>query len=87
MCIIIDANVRDKFFGKPIDPNAAPVMDWIVLSDGKMVVGGRLLRELEERATRVNFLPNLSGRERHFGVRTSQIDREEQELVKLHRCN
>jgi len=61
-------------------------MDWIVLSDGKMVVGGRLLRELEQSATARQFLAELIRAGKALRRSDSQVDRKEQELVKTRRC-
>ena len=47
MCAIVDANVAGRFFSRPPDPELLPLWKWI--DDGKsvLVVGGRLLDELE----------------------------------------
>ena len=47
MCAIVDANVAGRFFSRPPDPDLLPLWNWI--NDGKsvLVVGGRLLNELQ----------------------------------------
>lgn len=77
--------MRDKFFGTPIDVDAAPVMEWIVNSDGRMVIGGKLLRELERKDTARRFLAQLIRAGKAVRHSDLQVDREEQELVKSRR--
>ena len=51
MCAIVDNNMRDRFFGSPVDPELQPLWKWI--DDGKcvLVVGGHLRDELYGSAT------------------------------------
>lgn len=51
MCLIVDANQRDAFFGRPPKPEYAPAVAWI-LSDtagGRLVFGGKLRAELAQK--------------------------------------
>ena len=47
MCAIVDANVAGRFFDSPPDPELLPLWKWIDDGKGVLVVGGRLLDELE----------------------------------------
>ncbi len=46
MCAIIDNNMRDRFFGTPVDPDLQPLWNWINDGKGVLVVGGHLREEL-----------------------------------------
>ncbi len=46
MCAIVDNNMRDRFFGAPIDPALQPLWNWIADRKGVLVVGGKLRTEL-----------------------------------------
>ena len=45
MCIIIDANLADSFFGKQSE-DLMPIWHWIETKDGCIVCGGKLTQEL-----------------------------------------
>jgi len=44
MCLIVDANVAQRFFG--YESEARPAFDWIDKRDGRLVYGGRNAEEL-----------------------------------------
>lgn len=49
MCAIVDNNVRDQVFGEnTASPAGKFFLDWLSNGPGKLVVGGELLRELDE---------------------------------------
>lgn len=86
MCIIVDANVRDKFFGSPIDADAAPIMEWIVSSDGRFIVGGQLTRELaaNEKIRRLLVVLNRTGKA--LVVPSRRVDQKQRELIRSKLC-
>ena len=48
MCGIVDANVAGEVFGERSSPAGREFFDWLNSGGGRLVVGGRLLKELEE---------------------------------------
>lgn len=46
MCAILDNNVRDEVFGENQSEAGKYFFDWLSSGNGKLVVGGALLREL-----------------------------------------
>ena len=46
MCAILDNNVRSEVFGDNQSEAGKYFLDWLSSGNGKLVVGGRLLREL-----------------------------------------
>ena len=46
MCTILDNNVRSEVFGDNQSEAGKYFLDWLSSGNGKLVVGGRLLREL-----------------------------------------
>ncbi len=47
MCAIVDANVVDEVFGEKRPPAGEKFFDWLTVGNGRLVVGGRLLEELD----------------------------------------
>ena len=47
MCAILDANVAGQVFGKDRPPAGEAFSTWITAGRGRLVVGGRLRRELD----------------------------------------
>ena len=47
MCAIVDANVAGEVFGSSPQPAAKRFFDWVNKGSGRLVAGGKLLRELE----------------------------------------
>ncbi len=47
MCAIIDANVAHEVFGSNLPPAGEEFFAWLNKGSGRLVVGGRLLEELE----------------------------------------
>ena len=50
MCAIVDANVANDVFGPGPRPAGEKFLDWIKKGSGRLVVGGKLLKELESRS-------------------------------------
>jgi hypothetical protein len=49
MCLIVDTNQRDAFFGRPTNPAYAPAVAWITSGGGRLVYGGKLRTEFATR--------------------------------------
>ena len=48
MCAIVDANVANEVFGPNQSPAGEKFHDWVNKAAGRLVVGGKLLEELEQ---------------------------------------
>ena len=48
MCAIVDANVASEVFGSRPQPAGEKFFAWLNNGSGRLVVGGKLLKELEE---------------------------------------
>ena len=48
MCAIVDANVVSEVFGSNLPPAGEKFFDWLNKGSGRLVVGGKLLEELEQ---------------------------------------
>ena len=48
MCAIVDANVASEVFGSKLPPAGEKFFDWLNKGSGRLVVGGKLLEELEK---------------------------------------
>ena len=48
MCAIVDANVVSEVFGFNLPPAGEKFFDWLNKGSGQLVVGGKLLEELEK---------------------------------------
>ena len=46
MCAIVDNDMRDRFFGSPVDPTLRLLWKWIDDREGVLVIGGALRAEL-----------------------------------------
>ena len=84
MCAIVDANVASEVFGSSPSPAGDRFFDWIERGSERLVVGGKLLEELETGSPGFREWARqaeLSGTMRVFdesevGERTEQIGRE-----------
>lgn len=84
MCAIVDANVASEVFGSSPSPAGDRFFDWIERGSERLVVGGKLLEELETGSPGFREWARqaeLSGTMRVFdesevGARTEQIERE-----------
>lgn len=50
MCAIVDANVASEVFSSSPSAAGKKLYDWINEATGRLVVGGKLLKELEENS-------------------------------------
>ncbi|MXW81701.1 MAG: PIN domain-containing protein [Gemmatimonadetes bacterium] len=48
MCAIVDANVVSEVFGSNLPPAGEKFFDWLNKGSGQLIVGGKLLEELEK---------------------------------------
>ena len=86
MCIIIDANVRDTLFGKPINTDAVPVMNWIFNADGRIVAGGKLLAELSRNEDVRRSLVRLYRAGKARFITGGTVNKREREILKDGLC-
>ena len=83
MCAIVDANVAHEVFGDSPPPAAEKFYEWLERGSGRLVVGGKLLKELEDTSPdfrRWGPMAQLSGKmitvdEREVEAKTQQIKR------------
>ena len=84
MCAIVDANVAHEVFSSNPQPAGEKFFDWIIKGSGRLVVGGKLLGELEassehfrewaavaQSAGKMRIVP-----EREVGARAEYLQRE-----------
>lgn len=90
MCAIVDANVASEVFGSKPPPAGSPPLagekffEWLNKGSGRLVVGGKLLEELEKSSADFIYWGRgalLAGRMRivskgEVDARTEQIQRE-----------
>lgn len=83
MCAIVDANVAGEVFGEGVSPAGRTFFNWLNGRHGRLVVGGKLLQELQESqsfrawasaATLAGRMTTLSADE--VEARTRQIENE-----------
>ncbi len=81
MCAILDANVVAEVFRHDCSPGAGVFRRWIDQGNGRLVVGGRLRRELGRNGSFGIWLQQalLSGRAKN--VADADVDREAKSLV------
>ena len=48
MCAIVDANVVSEVFGSNLPPAGEKFFDWLNKGSGRLIVGGKLIEELEQ---------------------------------------
>ena len=84
MCAIVDANVVSEVFGSNLPPAGEESFTWLNKGSGRLVVGGKLLEELEtgsENFRRWGQEAQLAGKMRildksEVDARTEQIQNE-----------
>jgi predicted nucleic acid-binding protein len=86
MCVIIDANVAAEIFAIPVHEDYAPLWKWIEYKDGRIVYGGRNLKELARLNTVRQRLKTLWSAGRAFAEDDREVDREERAVVKMNQC-
>ncbi len=85
MCAIIDANVAGEVFGAKKPPAGKEFYDWLTTGKGQLVVGGKLLLELNKTPAR-DWIRQaiLSGRTRRED--SSLVGARAAELTDNHAC-
>ena len=77
MCAIVDNNVRDQVFGaNSQSPAGRFFLDWLSSGRGKLVVGGELLRELNEYSDFKRWLRTALGRNIAIAIEDTAVDAE-----------
>ena len=84
MCAIVDANVASEVFGSNLSPAGEKFFEWLNKGSGRLVVGGKLLEELEKSSADFIYWGRgalLAGRMKivnksEVDARTEQIQRE-----------
>ena len=87
MCAIVDNNVRDQVFGEDNNSPAGRLfLDWLSNGQGKLVVGGDLLRELDEYGDFNRWLRTALARNNALAIDDAVVDDETQDLRRQGRC-
>ena len=73
MCAIVDANVVSEIFGSNLPPAGEKFFDWLNQGSGRLVVGGKLLEELEKSSADFRHW----GREAQLAGRMKIVDKSE----------
>lgn len=78
MCLIVDANLASVVFGAPSASEFVPVIDWLTSAncDGKLIVGGHLLVELDRVDAARRFVKTLLQAGRALRIPQNVIDLE-----------
>ena len=85
MCAIIDANVAHEVFGSSPQPAGRGFLNWINKGSGRLVAGGKLLRELNEtRASEWLRQAQIAGLVR--SVNEEDVRARTTELLRQQRC-
>lgn len=83
MCILVDANRAAAFYNHPPQPEAKQILDWLLLRDGGLVMGGRLKKEhlkaKSEEAQRLWLVLKRAGR--LHDIADAEVDAEEARLA------
>jgi rRNA-processing protein FCF1 len=75
MCAIVDNNVRDQVFGEHTQSAAGEYfLQWLTGGRGKLVVGGELLRELDEYGQFKRWLRTALVRNIALAVNDDDVD-------------
>ena len=88
MCAIIDANVAHEVFGPSLQPAGKRFFDWVDKGSGRLVAGGKLLRELESASP--DFRVWAAGAVRSGRMRienVGRVDSRTNELEDEQRCS
>lgn len=89
MCAIVDANVVDQVFGSDRPEAGIEFFEWIASGKGRLVAGGKLLKELSRNGAFRSWWSQaqLAGRTTTF--REEAVDRQTQEVEReeVHRSN
>ena len=87
MCAIVDNNVRDQVFGEnSASPAGRLFLEWLSEGKGKLVVGGGLLRELDEYGDFKRWLRTALGRNVALAADDAEVDNETQVMREHGTC-
>ena len=87
MCIIIDANYASDVFRDIANENYAPIINWLFVKDGILVYGGKLAIELLKIGVAQRTIKVLGQAGRAVHIPDSDVDKEEQNVVRLGICH
>lgn len=85
MCAIVDANAANDVFGEDRTEAGRGFFNWLATGDGILVVGGKLLRELERTKCR-EWLPQAERAGRLVRADDNDVDRKAQYLEENELC-
>ena len=80
MCVILDNNVRSEVFGDNQSEAGEFFLDWLTSRNGKLVVGGELLRELGEYSNFMTWLQQALQSGAAIRIPDSDVDAETERL-------
>ena len=81
MCAIVDNNVRDQVFGaNSQSPAGRFFLEWLSQGRGKLVIGGQLLRELNDYGDFKRWLRTALARNTALAVADDRVDAETETL-------
>ena len=83
MCLIIDANLASEIFAGDSNPDFLPVIRWLLSENGLMVYGGKNFDELKKINRATAFIRELNRLGRADIYQPSEIDEEENVVMKL----
>lgn len=87
MCAIVDNNVRDQVFGaNSQSPAGRFFLDWLSHGRGKLVIGGQLLRELNDYGDFKRWLRTALARNTALAVADDRVDAETETLRARNIC-
>ena len=86
MCAILDNNVRDEVFGENQSEAGKYFFDWLSSGNGKLVVGGALLRELGGYGRFVQWLQQAVNSGIAILVPDSDVETETERLNSQSNC-
>ncbi len=88
MCVIVDTNVASLVFNAPLKEEFIPLFEWITSpkQNGKLVVGGQLLRELENNHGILRFLRTLDQAGRVRLIDQSAVEKEQKRVIESAFC-
>ncbi len=87
MCAIVDANVANEVFGDDRPPAGERFFDWLSSPRGRLVVGGRLLRELSRDHRCVRWLGTATRTGRARTIADEAVDARAHELHQRDICS
>lgn len=86
MCLIVDTNVASLVFAKYPESDFTPIIDWLTKKDGRLVIGGRLLLELEKLEGVRRFIRSLLQAGRARRISDSDVEIEQKAVIGLNEC-